>query len=75
MTEPGAWLNTRNVDDVPGYLLAAEHLAKNLDKPEHTAALAGVVDGFIQAAINTSETAKNETQQTPENQGSTPDQK
>lgn len=35
-----------------GYLLAAEHLAKRLDTPEHTAALGRVVDGFIQAATN-----------------------
>ncbi|MEU1036660.1 hypothetical protein ABZ402_50370 [Streptomyces mirabilis] len=35
-----------------GYLLAAEHLAKRLDPPEHTAALGRVVDGFIQAATN-----------------------
>jgi hypothetical protein len=38
-----------------GYLLAAEHLAKRLDPPEHTAALGRVVDGFIQAATLTSE--------------------
>ncbi|WP_316781258.1 hypothetical protein [Streptomyces sasae] len=60
---------------IGGYRLAAEHLAKRLDPPEHTAALGRVVDGFIQAAINTPETAKNETQQTPDKQGSTPDQK
>ncbi|MFJ4790813.1 hypothetical protein [Streptomyces sp. NPDC088794] len=35
-----------------GYLMAAEHLAKRLDPPEHTAALGRVVDGFIQAATN-----------------------
>ncbi|RRR87015.1 hypothetical protein [Streptomyces sp. RP5T] len=35
-----------------GYLLAAEHLAKRLDPPEHTAALGRVVDGFIHAATN-----------------------
>lgn len=48
-----------------GYLLAAEHLAKRLDPPEHTAALGRVVDGFIQAAVNVPEPAVQDPQPEP----------
>jgi len=51
-----------------GYLLAAEQLAKNLDKPGQTAALGRVVDGFIQAALNAPGTSPAEPQQHPEAQ-------
>ncbi|MEU3855633.1 hypothetical protein [Streptomyces sp. NPDC029554] len=46
-----------------GYLLAAEHLAKRLDPPEHTEALGRVVDGFIQAATQPTEPTAEQLQQ------------
>ncbi|MFE5374025.1 hypothetical protein [Streptomyces mirabilis] len=58
-----------------GYLLAAEHLAKRLDPPEHTAALGRVVDGFIQAAVNTPESAPAASQQAREKQEDAPERK
>ncbi|MEU8645048.1 hypothetical protein AB0C91_24350 [Streptomyces sp. NPDC048674] len=48
-----------------GYLLAAEHLAKRLDPPEHTAALSRVVDGFIHAANNVPGAAQDSAPQEP----------